>query len=161
MHLNSPCLASHMLLHDPIYKTDHFPYPPIYTAYPPPPPIVAHHPSTVCLRTSLIPLFSIQTLITPYTMAITKDSPAPRNLPSHPPASTHTIRTHNRNRDCPIYNGALLDLPFAIIDYLITFLQELTKLFKEAIPCLWNWTILYLMFVVARMFWRYEQNDWL
>ncbi|OBT69637.1 hypothetical protein VE03_00955 [Pseudogymnoascus sp. 23342-1-I1] len=92
-------------------------------------------------------------------MAITKDNPAPRTLHSRLTTPTNLLRTHNRNR--PTYDNPILDSPFAIIDYLITLTQELTELFQDALPCLWNWTLMYLMFVVARMFWSYDQSDWL
>ncbi|KAL5345138.1 hypothetical protein ACLOAV_010094 [Pseudogymnoascus australis] len=92
-------------------------------------------------------------------MAITKDNPAPRNLYSRLPSSNHLLRTHIRDR--PTNNNHILDLPFAIIDYLIALTQELTELFQEALPCLWSWALMYLMFVAARMFWSYEQSDWL
>lgn len=59
------------------------------------------------------------------------------------------------------YNEALADFPFATIDYFITLTRELKELFQEARPCLWRWILAYSMFMVARMFWFYNQDDWL
>ena len=102
MHLNSPCLASHTLLRDPIYKTDHFPYPPIYTAYPTPPPFVAHHPSINRMPENLsLPPFLDLNSYHPLHNGSHERQPCPQRSPSPPPPHPQSQPRPPNLQRCP------------------------------------------------------------